>query len=94
MEIVFVADCIPSNLGYDCINWFCLTLEDDMEQLQDLLPLLVPLLVIQLILMIAALVDLARRETTRGPKWVWALVILFVNLVGPVVYFLVGRRDE
>jgi hypothetical protein len=65
-----------------------------MEQLQDLLPLLVPLLVIQLILMIAALVDLARRETTRGPKWVWVLVILFVNLVGPVVYFLVGRSDE
>jgi hypothetical protein len=44
--------------------------------------------------MITALVDLIRRERTRGPKWVWLLVILLVNYIGPILYFVIGRRDE
>jgi DMSO reductase anchor subunit len=62
--------------------------------LQQYLPLLIPLLVLQLILVIVALFDLARREKTKGPKWVWAIVILLGELIGPVVYFLIGREDE
>jgi hypothetical protein len=65
-----------------------------MEELQKYIPLLIPVLVIQLVLMIAALVDLIRREQTRGPKWVWALVILFVNFIGPIIYFVAGRKEE
>jgi hypothetical protein len=65
-----------------------------MEELQKYIPLLIPVLVIQLALMIAALVDLFRREQTRGPKWVWALAILFVNFIGPIIYFVAGRKEE
>jgi len=65
-----------------------------MEELREILPLLIPLLVIQLLLVIVALVDLARRERTRGPKWAWVLIILFVNLIGPIIYFLAAREDE
>ena len=36
---------------------------------------------------------LARRERTKGPKWVWALVIILGELIGPVIYLLVGRED-
>jgi hypothetical protein len=66
----------------------------DLSELKQYIPLLIPLVVIQLGLLIAALVDLLRREQTRGPKWVWALVILFVNMIGPIIYFLAGRKDE
>jgi DMSO reductase anchor subunit len=65
-----------------------------METLREYLPLILPLLLIQLVLMIAALLDLRRREKTRGPKWLWALVILFGELLGPIVYFAVARVDE
>ena len=65
-----------------------------MEKLIQYLPYLIPILVVQLLLMIEALVDLARREKTRGPKWVWALIILFGELLGPIVYFIFGRVDE
>jgi hypothetical protein len=44
-------------------------------------------------LIIFALTDLVRREQTRGPKWVWVLVILFVNLIGPIIYLLLGRDE-
>lgn len=65
-----------------------------MDAIRELLPLLIPLLVIQLALLIFALIDLSRRSTTRGPKWVWVLVIVFINIIGPIVYFVVGRGDE
>jgi hypothetical protein len=50
------------------------------------------------ILKIAALVDLRQRasDEIRGPKKVWALVIVFVNGVGiaPLTYFVFGRRKQ
>jgi hypothetical protein len=66
----------------------------NLSDIQEYIPLLIPLVLIQMGLMIAALVDLLRRERTRGPKWAWALVILFVNMIGPIVYFVAGRQDE
>jgi hypothetical protein len=64
-----------------------------MNELRELLPLLWPLIVIQVGLMIFALLDLSRRTATRGPKWVWAVVIVVVNIIGPIVYFVVGREE-
>ena len=60
-----------------------------------LIPILIPILVIQLGLLIAALYDLTRqtRAVKGGSKVVWALVIIFVNLIGPILYFLVGREE-
>jgi hypothetical protein len=65
--------------------------ENDLETIMELLPLLVPILIIQLALVVAAIIDLSRRETTRGPKVVWVLVILLVNFIGPILYFVIGR---
>lgn len=65
-----------------------------MELIKQYLPLLIPVVLIQLALMITALVDLIRRAQTRGPKWVWALVILLVNFIGPIIYFVAGRKEE
>lgn len=43
--------------------------------------------------MSVALRDLARRppELVRGPKALWAVLCL-VNFIGPVLYFVLGRR--
>ena len=65
-----------------------------MEVLEPYIPLLIPLILIQLVLMIFALRDLSQREKTHGPKWMWVLIIVFGEMIGPVVYFLVGRVDE
>jgi hypothetical protein len=64
-----------------------------MDELREFLPLIWPLVVIQVGLMIFALLDLSRRSVTRGPKWVWVLVIVVVNIIGPIVYFVVGREE-
>lgn len=66
---------------------------EDLSGWMKYIPFLVPILVVQLGLMAFALVDLSKRERTRGPKWLWALVIIFGELLGPLVYFLFGRED-
>lgn len=65
-----------------------------LDVLQPYIPLLVPIFIIQVGLIIFALLDLVRRPKTRGPKWVWVLVILFINFIGPIVYLVVGRDDS
>lgn len=64
-----------------------------MEQILEFLPLLIPILLLQLVLLLVAGRDLIRREKTRGPKWVWALVILMINIIGPVIYLVAGREE-
>jgi hypothetical protein len=67
---------------------------DIQDTILRFLPLLIPLLVVQLGLLVFALVDLLKPErVTRGPKWVWVLVIVLVNLIGPIVYFAAGREE-
>jgi len=65
-----------------------------MEIIKQYLPLLIPVILIQFGLMITALVDLIRRPQTRGPKWVWLLVVVLFNFIGPIVYFVAGRKEE
>jgi hypothetical protein len=65
-----------------------------MEIIRQYLPLLIPVVLIELGLMVTALVDLIRRPQTRGPKWAWVLVIVLINFIGPIIYFIAGRKDE
>jgi hypothetical protein len=64
-------------------------------KLEQIVALLVPILAIQLGLMIAGLFDLEKEErhVRGGSKLVWALVIVFVNVLGPVIYFVAGREE-
>lgn len=64
-----------------------------LERILQLLPYIIPIVLLQLILMIVALVDLSRREKTRGPKWLWIIVIVLGELVGPIIYFVFGREE-
>ncbi|MEE8390627.1 MAG: PLD nuclease N-terminal domain-containing protein [Anaerolineae bacterium] len=64
-----------------------------METFKEWLPFLIPVILIQLGLMAVALVDLIRRERTKGPKWMWAFVIIVFNLIGPILYLVLGREE-
>ena len=66
-----------------------------MEQLANInWALIAPLFVVQVILAIVALIDIARIHATNGPKWVWVLVVLIINTIGPIVYFIFGRKTS
>lgn len=65
----------------------------ELEPVRQMGPFLIPLLVVQAALMVAALIDLLRRPhvTLGDRKWAWALIILLLNLLGPILYFALGR---
>lgn len=56
--------------------------------------LIAPLLVLQLVLAVVVIIDIARIHDTRGPKWMWVVIALFVNTLGPIAYFIVGRKQQ
>lgn len=60
----------------------------------SLLKIILPILILQLILMISALVSCIKTPYTRGPKWLWIILILFTNLIGPILYFVIGKKDQ
>ena len=65
--------------------------------LAKLLPLLIPVLLIQFGLQIYALIDLSRRSREQvrgGNKWLWVAIIVLGEILGPIVYFVVARKDE
>lgn len=57
------------------------------------LPLLIPIFLLQIGLMVAALIDLTKRERTKGPKWMWVLIIVCGELLGSILYFIFGREE-
>ena len=61
----------------------------------DLVLILLPLVVIEIGLVVFSLIDLFRpeRQVLGDNKLIWALVILLVGTIGPIVYLLVGRKQ-
>lgn len=65
-----------------------------MQELIDIVLLFWPLLALQMILLLWAIIDLARRrEVKLLPKWAWVLIILLINIFGPIIYFVAGRGE-
>jgi hypothetical protein len=57
--------------------------------------LIIPLILVEIGLMGFALYDLVKRKRVKGGnKWVWGVIIVVVNLIGPILYFVIGREEE
>jgi hypothetical protein len=87
----------PREIGEWTTEWALLvTAEGHPVNIDStLLLLLIPILLIQLGLLIWGLYDLTRpeRKVKGDSKVIWALVIIFINIIGPIVYFLFGREE-
>jgi len=60
----------------------------------QLLPLLIPVAIIELGLLVWALLDIIRRKNVKGPKIVWIIVVVLLEIIGPIAYFIFGRGEE
>jgi hypothetical protein len=61
----------------------------------SLLLILLPLVLIELGLVVFSLVDLFKpeRRVVGNNKLLWALIIVLVGTIGPIVYLLAGRKQ-
>jgi len=63
--------------------------------LLDYLPILIPLAIIQFGLMVGALVHICTHDTYRmGNRVLWIVLSVVLNMIGPILYFVLGRSDE
>lgn len=62
--------------------------------LMAILPILLPVIFVGMILVLIALIDLYRHRKTRKNVLIWTLIILFVSILGPILYFVIGRKDS
>lgn len=57
--------------------------------------ILLPIVLIEIGLAVAAMIDLVRREKVAGDnKILWGAIILFIGIIGPIVYFVFGRKED
>nr|WP_315022047.1 PLD nuclease N-terminal domain-containing protein [uncultured Aminipila sp.] len=66
-----------------------------MEILLDNLPIFIPIFVAQVAFGLIALVHVLKHPHYRfGNKIMWAFIVMLVNIIGPIVYFIFGRGEE
>ncbi len=56
--------------------------------------LIIPVIILYLALFLTAIIDLARNWQTRKNPIIWLLVIIFINIFGPVIYLIFGRKED
>lgn len=66
-----------------------------MDVLMANLPLFIPVIIAEVILAVTALIHVLRHPHYRfGNKIMWALIVLFIQVIGPIAYFVLGRGEE
>jgi hypothetical protein len=74
--------------------------QEVFQLLRTLIPLLLPVLLIQLGLVVYALASVLKNPATKGPRWVWILLLIvtaFALPTGIIVagfYLAWGRKAE
>lgn len=69
---------------------------DELKEIDFMafLPIILPFITVGILLVLIALIDLYRHRNTRENALIWTLIILFVNTLGPILYFVLGRKDS
>ena len=61
---------------------------------KELIIMLIPLLILQLSLMIYCILKIIKEGVSMGSKNLWLFIVIAFNLVGPLLYLLIGRNKN
>lgn len=57
--------------------------------------ILLPIVVVNIILVVVCLRDLFKNGTYKfGNRIFWICIIIFIQIIGPIIYLLFGRDDS
>ena len=65
-----------------------------INEILNILPFLIPVIIIQWTLLILALVLAIKNDVAYLPKWAWIVIILIVNIIGPIIFLIAGRCNN
>lgn len=66
-----------------------------MNEIMEFLPFLIPLVIVELALFSYTLYHiLTHKNYKRGTRTLWLIVVILgMNFVGPILYFLLGKEE-
>ena len=83
MDLIIIDPESAINIIPSVINWGLILL------------VTLPLIILQIGLMIFALIHCLKHDKYKiGNRLIWIIVIVFVNIIGPILYFTIGRGEE
>ncbi len=56
--------------------------------------LIIPVILLYLALLLTAIIDLTKNWNERKNPVIWLVVIIVINIFGPISYFIFGRKEE
>ncbi|EAE2659117.1 negative regulator of sigma-Y activity [Listeria monocytogenes] len=56
--------------------------------------LIIPVILLYLALLLTAIIDLTKNWNIRKNPIIWLIVIIVINIFGPIAYFIFGRKEE
>lgn len=66
-----------------------------MKDIEAYLPFLIPIAIIELVLVITALIHVLRHKNYRfGNRIFWVIIVLVIEMIGPILYFTIGKGDD
>ena len=69
-------------------------MQAELDTIIKVLPFLIPLFLLEVGLLVWALIDVIKRQKVRGDnKVVWILVIVLIEVIGPIIYLAIGRKE-
>lgn len=66
-----------------------------MNELIEYLPFLFPFIILELLLAVYSAWHVWNHRQYRfGTMPIWFIIVLFIQLIGPILYFTIGRGTE
>ena len=66
-----------------------------MEFIREYLPILIPIVVLEIGLMIYALSHVLRHNNFKfGNKTMWIVIVVLIQIIGPILYLTIGKDNE
>ncbi|ATY55087.1 PLDc N-terminal domain-containing protein [Listeria monocytogenes] len=56
--------------------------------------LIIPVILLYLALLLTAIIDLTKNWNERKNPVIWLVVIIVINIFGPIAYFIFGQKEE
>lgn len=67
----------------------------NINNISEYLPILIPLVILQFTLAIIALFSIYKSNSYKiGNRIIWTLLSCFLSIIGPILYFTLGRDDS
>lgn len=63
--------------------------------IREYLPILIPIIILEIGFMIYSLSHVLKHDRYKfGSSTMWILIVVFIQIIGPILYLTIGREDE